>query len=65
MMNRSKATPRNEIVFTPEISDDAIRVRAFQIYEERGRQPGDPRADWERAQKELLENSPPVPRAGR
>lgn len=33
---------------------DAIRVRAYQFYVERGGVPGDPVADWLRAEAELI-----------
>lgn len=34
--------------------EDAIRVRAYQFYVERGGAPGDPHADWLRAESELI-----------
>jgi DUF2934 family protein len=36
-----------------EVSDDAIAARAYELYEERGRQPGHEQEDWNRAQREL------------
>lgn len=41
-----------------EPDEAAIRLRAFQIYEARGGQPGDPTADWEQARQELLHAGP-------
>ena len=32
---------------------DAIRTRAFEIYERRGTRPGSPEEDWLRAEREL------------
>jgi hypothetical protein len=37
----------------PAPSPDAIAVRAYQIFVERGREPGDPVDDWRRAEAEL------------
>jgi len=34
--------------------EDEIRRRAYQIYEERGRTPGDQHEDWLRAEREVL-----------
>jgi DUF2934 family protein len=33
---------------------DMIRERAYQLYESRGRQPGQDEQDWLRAERELL-----------
>ena len=35
-------------------SDDDIRLRAYHFYLERGGAPGDPYADWLRAEAELV-----------
>jgi hypothetical protein len=34
--------------------EDEIRRRAYEIYEERGRTPGDEHEDWLRAEREVL-----------
>jgi hypothetical protein len=34
--------------------EDEIRRRAYEIYEERGRTPGDQHDDWLRAEREVL-----------
>jgi hypothetical protein len=34
--------------------EDEIRRRAYEIYEERGRTPGDQHEDWLRAEREIL-----------
>jgi hypothetical protein len=36
-----------------EVSPESIRARAYELYERRGRQPGDPLEDWRRAEAEL------------
>ena len=36
---------------------DKIRERAYELYESRGREPGQDEQDWLRAEKELLEQS--------
>jgi hypothetical protein len=36
-----------------EVSVDLIRARAYELYERRGRQPGNAHDDWDRAQAEL------------
>jgi hypothetical protein len=38
-----------------ELSHDKIAERAYHLYLERGRQPGDPFADWLTAERELRE----------
>jgi hypothetical protein len=35
-------------------SDSKIRERAYELYESRGREPGQDEHDWLRAEKELL-----------
>jgi hypothetical protein len=42
-------------VATIELSHDKIAERAYHLYLERGRQPGDPFADWLTAERELRE----------
>lgn len=37
----------------PLFSDDAIRQRAYEIYQARGGNPGDPNADWQEAIRQL------------
>lgn len=41
---------------TPAVSDDAVRVRAFEIYCS-GRNPSNPDADWLQAEQELRAQS--------
>lgn len=42
-------------VASVELSHDRIAERAYHLYLERGRQPGDPFADWLTAERELRE----------
>jgi hypothetical protein len=35
-------------------SQDMIRVRAYELYESRGRDPGHDEQDWLRAEQEIL-----------
>jgi len=35
-------------------SQEKIRTRAYQLYESRGREPGQEEQDWLRAEKEIL-----------
>jgi hypothetical protein len=42
-------------IATIELSHDKIAERAYHLYLERGRQPGDPFADWLTAERELRE----------
>ena len=37
------------------LPQDKIRERAYELYESRGREPGQDEQDWFRAEKELLE----------
>ena len=41
------------IVQPVEPTDDAIRARAYEIYQARGSQGGSPEQDWEQARAEL------------
>ena len=38
----------------PEMSEEAIRLRAYEIYEQRGRENGHAEEDWYQAEAELL-----------
>jgi hypothetical protein len=35
-------------------SEDRIRVRAYELYQSRGREPGQDEQDWLRAEREIL-----------
>ena len=39
----------------PTVPDETIRARAYQLYEERGKQDGKDLEDWLRAEEELRE----------
>ena len=59
---REEAQPRTPATFATvaavaavELSHDQIAERAYHLYLERDRQPGDPFADWLTAERELRE----------
>jgi len=43
-----------------ELTEEYIRLRAYYIYEKRGRQDGHDKEDWYRAEAEILGKKPPV-----
>jgi hypothetical protein len=50
-----KSSPgRVAMMPNPGPSPDMIRVRAYQLYENRGREPGQDEQDWLRAEQEIL-----------
>ncbi|MGD0467024.1 MAG: DUF2934 domain-containing protein [Terriglobales bacterium] len=53
------STPRSSIGKVAIMSDtvpsqDRIRVRAYELYQSRGREPGQDEQDWLRAEREIL-----------
>ena len=52
----SKSSP-GKLAMMPDAvpSDSKIRERAFELYEIRGREPGQDEQDWLRAEKEILQ----------
>src|SRR5258706_14041088 len=51
----TEMTARNNVQTSKDTPDtDEIRRRAYQLYEERGRQDGSHEEDWHRAETELL-----------
>ena len=61
--SRKKASAENESQIHPSASalaavaavhEEEVRRRAYEIYEERGRQDGGAEEDWIRAEQELL-----------
>jgi hypothetical protein len=52
-----KSAPENSQVTRPQISDEAIRLRAYLIAEDRARRglPGDENSDWLEARRQLIE----------
>jgi hypothetical protein len=52
----SKSSP-SKLAMMPDAvpSDSKIRERAFELYEIRGREPGQDEQDWLRAEKEVLQ----------
>lgn len=49
---RTTTEPKKNVV--PINLEDEIRRRAYEIFEERGRTPGDEHEDWLRAEREVL-----------
>jgi hypothetical protein len=45
-------------------ADEQIRMRAYEIYRERGGRVGDDMSDWLRAEREYLEHSDGAPSTG-
>ena len=52
----AKAANASKVMSAVRPDDDRIRVRAYEIYVERG-YPGDPMEDWLRAERELIEQT--------
>ena len=50
---RTRRTPAPDAAPLEQPGDDRIRERAYQFFIERGGTPGDPVADWLRAESEL------------
>ncbi len=50
----SKASPAKVMMMPNAPSQDAIRERAYELYESRGREPGQEEQDWLRAEHEIL-----------
>lgn len=49
---RVASDPKKNVI--PINLEDEIRRRAYEIFEERGRTPGDEHEDWLRAEREVL-----------
>jgi len=49
-------SPTSKISMVPGavLSQDKIRERAYELYESRGREPGQDEQDWLRAEQEIL-----------
>ena len=49
----------SKVAMMPETvsSQDRIRERAYELYESRGREPGQDEQDWLRAEQEILKRS--------
>jgi hypothetical protein len=43
-----------------ELTEEYIRLRAYHIYEERGRQDGHDQEDWYQAESEILGKKPAI-----
>jgi hypothetical protein len=46
-----RTTPESKRIAVPA---DLVQARAYELYQRRGHQPGDPNDDWARAEAELL-----------
>jgi hypothetical protein len=49
-----KSSPGKVAMPDPVPSQDMIRARAYELYENRGREPGRDEQDWLRAEEEIL-----------
>lgn len=47
---------------TPPLSEDRIRIRAYELFEKRSGAPGDAESDWYRAEAELKSGSTEPPK---
>ena len=45
--------PATSVLVDPETLEDQIRARAYELYEERGKEDGNDLDDWLRAEAEL------------
>jgi len=52
--------PTAKIAMVPDalLSQDKIRERAYELYESRGREPGQDEQDWLRAEQEIRKRKP-------
>ena len=53
----SKGSPAKFVMMANAPSHDAIRERAYELYESRGREPGQEEQDWLRAEQDILKHS--------
>jgi hypothetical protein len=53
----SKASPAKVMMMPNAPSHDAIRERAYELYESRGRESGQDEQDWLRAEQEIVERA--------
>jgi len=57
-MNRSEPRKRQTPASDSPAATEQIRMRAYELYRERGSKAGDDMADWLRAESEYLERAP-------
>ncbi len=50
----SKGSPAKVMMMPNAPSNDSIRERAYELYESRGREPGQDQQDWLRAEQDIL-----------
>jgi hypothetical protein len=53
----SKSSPAKILMIHSVPSQDKIRERAYELYEDRGRKPGQSEQDWLRAEHEFVERA--------
>jgi len=53
----SKGSPAQVVMMANTPSQDTIRARAYELYESRGREPGQDEQDWFRAEQEIVERA--------
>jgi hypothetical protein len=53
----SKGTPAQVVMMPNTPSQDTIRAKAYELYESRGREPGQDEQDWFRAEQEIVERA--------
>lgn len=53
MAKKQEKNPATSAVAKPEILEDTIRARAYQLYVERGKEDGHHLDDWLQAEEEL------------
>jgi len=65
MAEKKRARQKPDIAAQPQPTEDAIRKRAYEIYNARTSSPGNAVDDWLRAEIELKEQLPTTRRRGR
>jgi hypothetical protein len=53
MTNRVGKKPATSVLVEPKVLEDQIRARAYELYEERGKEDGNDVDDWLRAEAEI------------
>lgn len=60
MLTKKKVLPAPTVV-SPELTDEFIRLRAYQLFEQRGYEHGHDVEDWLEAKTEILSKKPGSP----
>ena len=53
MTNKIRKKPATSVPVDPKVLEDQIRARAYELYEERGKEEGNDVDDWLRAEAEI------------